>query len=65
MVHPSEGIAGFLKNFRISLPYHESGSLRFKLDADVACNPWFLVGKCTYSHCGDDVIDALIDEADD
>ena len=32
---------------------------------DVACNPWLLVGVCTYGHCGDNVIDALIDEAND
>ena len=30
---------------------------------DVACNPWLLVGICTYGHCGDNVVDALIDEA--
>ena len=29
----------------------------------VACNPWLLVGICTYGHCEDDVVDALIDEA--
>ena len=33
--------------------------------AAVACNPWLLVGKCTYGHCGDDIVDALIDEAGD
>ena len=27
---------------------------------DVVCNPWLLVGVCTYGHCGDDVIDPLI-----
>ena len=32
---------------------------------DVACNPWLLVWVCTYGHCGDDVIDVLIDEASD
>jgi hypothetical protein len=37
----------------------------FELNADVACNPWLLVGVCIYSHCGDDVVNALIDEADD
>ena len=33
--------------------------------ADVACNQWLLVGICMYGHCGDDVVDALIDEAGD
>jgi hypothetical protein len=61
----SEGIAGFLLSVRISLPLLESGSSSLKLDADVACNPWLLVGICTYSYCGDDIIDALIDEAVD
>ena len=27
--------------------------------------PWLLVGICTYGHCGDDVVDALIEEAVD
>ena len=35
------------------------------LRVDVACNSWLLVGVCTYGHCGDDVMDALIDEASD
>jgi hypothetical protein len=35
------------------------------IDADVACNPWLLVGLCTYGQYGDAVIDAVIDEADD
>jgi hypothetical protein len=32
---------------------------------DVACNPWLLVEICTYGHCGEDVSNAFIDEADD
>ena len=40
------------------------GSSSLELGVDVACNSWLLVGKCTYGHCGDDVVDAL-DEASD
>ena len=47
------------------IPLLESGSSTLQLSAAVACYPWLLVGKCTYGHCGDDVIDALIDEASD
>ena len=39
--------------------------LAFSSVFDVACNPWFLFEVCTYGHSGDDVIDALIDEAID
>ena len=53
----SEGITGFIISVRVRVPLLESGSL------DVACNPWLLVGLCTYGHCGDDVVDALINEA--
>jgi hypothetical protein len=61
----SEGIAGFLISFRLRVPHLESGSATLQLSANVACNPWLLVGVCTYSHCGDDVLDALIDKAID
>jgi hypothetical protein len=61
----SEGIAGFLISFQVSLPLIESGSSSYSLDAHVACNPWLLVGICTYSHCGDNIVDSFIDEADD
>ena len=39
-------------------------SFHLYLIADVAYNPWLLVGVSTYGHCGDDVIDALIDEGE-
>ena len=45
----SEGIAGFIISVRISLPLLESGSSSLQLDADVACNPWLLVGICILS----------------
>jgi hypothetical protein len=54
-----------LLSFRVIVPLLESSSSTLELSADVACNPWLLVGVCTYGHCGDDVIDALIDEASD
>ena len=59
----SEGIAGFLTSFQVRVPLLESGSSTLYLSADDACNPWFLVGICTYSHYGDDVINVHIDEA--
>jgi hypothetical protein len=59
----SEGIAGFLISFWVRVLLLESGSSALQLRADIACKPWLLVGVCTYAHCGDDVIDALIDEA--
>ena len=61
----SAGIAGFLISFWFGVLLLESGSSTFYLSADVACNPWLLVEICTYSHCGDNVLDALIDEASD
>ena len=61
----SEGIAGFLISVRIRVPLLERGSSPFYVSADVACNPLFLVGICTYSHCGNDIANALIDEAND
>uniref|UniRef100_A0AAZ3QW65 C2 domain-containing protein n=1 Tax=Oncorhynchus tshawytscha TaxID=74940 RepID=A0AAZ3QW65_ONCTS len=39
--------------------------ISFRFSGNVACNPWLLVGVCTYSHCGDNVLDTLIDEASD
>ena len=59
----SQGIAGFLVSFRVRVPHLESGSSTLQLSANVACIPWLLVGVFTYSHCGDDVLDALIDKA--
>ena len=58
----SEGVAGFCLYKRPDM-FHslKVAALAFKLSADVACNPWLLVGVCTYSHCVDDVIDALIE----
>ena len=50
----SEGIAGFLISFRVRVPLLESGSSILELSVDDACNPWLLVGLCTYGHCGDD-----------
>jgi hypothetical protein len=41
----------------------KEAALAIYLRADVACNPWLLVRICTYGHCGDNVIDALIYEA--
>jgi hypothetical protein len=43
----SEGIAGFLINFRVRVPLIESGSSTLYLSADVACNSWLLVGVRT------------------
>ena len=54
------GVAGFERKSLL-----ESGSSSLQLSADVACNQWLLVGICTYGHCGDDVVDALINEASD
>jgi hypothetical protein len=28
---------------------------------NLACNPWLLVGICTYGHCRNNVVDALIE----
>ena len=61
----SEGIAGFLIIFRVRVPVLESDSSTLQLSANVAYNPWLLVGVCTYSHCVDDIINALINEASD
>ena len=47
----SEGIAGFLISVRISVLLLLKRPLY----------PWLLVGICTYGHCGDGVVDALID----
>ena len=58
-------VAGFLVSVRISVPLFESGSSSLELDADVACNAWLLVGICTYTYVGDDIVNALIDEAGD
>ena len=57
----SEGIAGFLISVWISVPLLESLSCSLSLSADVVCNTWLLVGICTYGHCGDGVVNALID----
>jgi hypothetical protein len=35
------------------------------LSEGVAFNPWLLIWICTNGHCGDDVVDALINEAGD
>jgi hypothetical protein len=61
----SEGVAGFFTSIRISFPLLDSGSSNLSLSADVACNPWLLVGICMYDHCGDEVINTLINEAGD
>ena len=61
----SEGIAVFLISFRVRVPHLDSGRSIFYLSVNVACNPWLLFGVCTYGHCGDDVIYALTDEAND
>ena len=61
----TEGIVVFLLRYQISIPLLESRSSSLYFDADVACNPWPLVGKCMYDHCGDDVVDGLINEAGD
>ena len=61
----SEGIAVFLISFQVRVPHLESGSSTLYLSVNVACNPWLLFGVCTYSHCGDDVPDALIDDVSD
>ena len=42
-----------------------SGSSSLFPSADTACNPWFLVWILSYSHCGEDVVYAFIDEAYD
>ena len=42
-----EGIAGFLISFRVRVSLLESVSSTRNLSADVACNPWLMVGKCT------------------
>ena len=60
-----EGIAGFIFSVQGRVPLHESGSSTLYLSADAACNPRPLVGVCTYGCCGEDFIDALIDEASD
>jgi hypothetical protein len=54
-----DGLSGGIAVFLIS------GSSNLKLSPDVACNPLLLVGVCSYGHCGDEVINALIDEASD
>ena len=59
----SQVIAGFLISFRIRVLLLESGSSTFYLSVNVSCHPWLLVGVCTYSHCGDNVLNALIDKA--
>ena len=61
----SEDRAGFLISLRVSVPLLESSRSTLQLSADVTCNPWLLAGVCTYGHCGDDVIDAIIDEVND
>ena len=60
-----EGIAGLLISGWVRVLLLESGSSTLQLSAHVACNPWLLVGVCAYGHCGDDIIDAVIDEASD
>jgi hypothetical protein len=52
----SEGIAKFLISIRISDSLLESGSSSLWLSADFACYPWCLVGICTYSHYGNNVM---------
>jgi hypothetical protein len=62
-ISSSEVIAGFLISVWINVPLLESGNSSLQLSADVACYSLLLVGICTYIHYGDNVVDALINDA--